>query len=168
MTDGLTVPRDDDVALMHARLGPWSLGLHIHYHYTSSATLNRDKLEAEAEIAPRNVAVLFKPRRDALNSSRRDNKNTPARSEYRHADRPAVRINGKTAFGTLPHVQIKFDPNIDLAATQGPPWAGTARHHAQCCGWRTVISTHCHSKRADEYGFCLKLNLRQVRAFNPQ
>jgi hypothetical protein len=103
MTDGLTVPSNDGVALVYARLGSWSLRLHVHYHYTSSATLNRDKLEAEAKIAPRDVAVLLKPRRDALNSSRRDNKDSPARSEHRHADRPASRINGETAFGTLPH-----------------------------------------------------------------
>jgi hypothetical protein len=168
MPDGLTIPSNYSVALVHARLGCWSLRLHVHYHYTSSATLNRDKLEAEAEIASRDVAVLLNPCRNALNSSRRDNEDTPARTEHRHADRPAGRINGKTAFSTLPHAQIEFDPSIDLAATQGPPWACTARHHAQCCSRRAVIGTHCYSERADEYWFCLKLNWRQVRAFNTQ
>ena len=61
--------------------------------------------------------MLLKSRRDTLNSSRWDNEDTPARSEHCHADRPAARINGKTAFRTLPHAQIKFDPSIDLAAT---------------------------------------------------
>jgi hypothetical protein len=143
MTDGLTVPSNDDVALMHARLGSRSLRLHVHYHYASSATLNRDKLEAKAEIAPRDVAVLLKSRGDTLNSSRWDNEDTPAWSEYRHADRPACRINRKTAFGTPPHAQIKFDPSIDLAATQGPPRANTTRDHAHSCSWRTVFSTDC-------------------------
>src|SRR5215470_5386479 len=100
MTDGLAVPANDDVALVHARLGSWSLRLHVHYHYTSSATLDGDKLEAEAEVAPRDVTVLFKSRRDTLNSSRRDNEDTAVRSENRHANRPACPINGETAFGT--------------------------------------------------------------------
>src|SRR5262249_36138224 len=117
MTDGLTVPADDNVALVHARLGSRSLRLDLHYHDTSSAALDRDKLETEAEIAPRDVAVLLKPRRDTLNSSRRDNEDPAARSEHRHADRPACRVNGKAPFGTLPHTQIKFDPRIDLTAT---------------------------------------------------
>src|SRR5262245_63670433 len=106
MTDGLTVPANDDVALVHARLGSRSLRLHVHYHHTSSATLDGDKLEAEAEIAPRDVAVLLKSRPDTLNSSRRDNDDTAARSENRHADRPARRLNGNTSFRTLPHAQI--------------------------------------------------------------
>jgi hypothetical protein len=119
------------------------LRLYVHYHYTSSATLDGDKLEAEAEIAPRDVAVLLKSRRDTLNSSRRDNEDTAARSENRHADRPARPINGETAFRTLPHAQIKFDSSVDLTATQRPPRADTTGHHAQCCGWRTVFSSHC-------------------------
>ena len=82
------------VTLVHARLGSWSLRLHVHYHYTSSATLNRDKLEAEAEIAPRDVAVLLKPRRDTLNSSRR---------ESRPASRAAARV--PSAAMLLPHHQ---------------------------------------------------------------
>jgi hypothetical protein len=117
MTDGLTVPSDDNVALVHARLGAWSLRVDVHYHYTSSATLNCNKLEADAEIASRNVPVLLKPRRNTLNSSRWDHEDAPARSENRHADRPAGRINGNTAFRIPPHAQIKFDPSIDLAAT---------------------------------------------------
>jgi hypothetical protein len=149
MTDGLTVPSNDDVALVHARLGSWSLRLHVHYHYASSATLNRDKLEAKAEIAPRDVAVLLKSRGDMLNSSRWDNEDTPPRSEHRHADRPARRINSETAFRTLPHAQIKFDPGTDLTATQRPPRADTTRDHAQCCGWSAVISTHCYGESAD-------------------
>jgi hypothetical protein len=130
MTDRLTVPANDDVALVHGRLGAWSLRVDVHYHYTSSATLNRYKLEAEAQIAPRDVPVLLKPRRNTLNSSRWDNKDASAGSENRHADRPAGRIKGNTAFRTPPHAQFKFDPRIDLAAAQGPPWAGAAGHHA--------------------------------------
>jgi hypothetical protein len=143
MTDGLTVPSNDNVALVHARLGSWSLRLHVHYHYASSATLNRDKLEAKAEIAPRDVAVLLKSRGDTINSSRGDNEDTPSRSEHRHADRPARRINSETAFRTLPHTQIKFDPGIDLTATQRPPRADTTRDYAHSCSWRTVFSTDC-------------------------
>src|SRR6516165_8584009 len=110
MTDGLTVPANDDVALMHARLGSWSLKLHVHYHYTSSATLDGDKLEAEAEIAPRDVAVLLKSRRDTLNSSRRDNEDTAARSENRHADCPSRPINGETALHSAACAdQVRFE-----------------------------------------------------------
>jgi hypothetical protein len=116
MTDGLTVPGNDDIALVHARLGSWSLRLDLHRHYTSSAALDGDKLEAEAEITPRNVPVLLKSCRDTLNSSRRDNEDSAPRSEHRHADRPACRVNGKTAFRIPPHAQIKFDPSIDLAS----------------------------------------------------
>ena len=57
-------------------------------------------LEAETEIASRDVAVLLKSHRDTLNSTRRDNEDTAARSENRHADRPARPINGETAFRT--------------------------------------------------------------------
>src|SRR6516225_93974 len=121
MSDGLTVPGNDDVALVHARFCSWPLRLQVHYHYTSSAALNRDKLEAEAEIAPRYVAVLLKSRADALNSGRRDNEDTLPRSEHRHAYRPARRINSETAFRTPPHTQIKFDPSVDLTAAQRPP-----------------------------------------------
>jgi hypothetical protein len=117
MTDGLTVPSDNNVALVHARLCAWSLRVDVHYHYTSSATLNCNKLEADAEIAPRNVSVLLKPRRNTLNSSRWDHEDAPTRSENRHADRPPSRINRNTAFRIPPHAQIKFDPSIDLAAT---------------------------------------------------
>jgi hypothetical protein len=117
VTDRLTIPGDDDVALVHARLGCWSLRLDLHYHDTSSAALDRHKLEAEAEIAPRDVPVLLKSRCNALNGSRWDNEDSAARSEHRHAYRPAGRVNGKTPFRTLPHAQIKFDPSIDLAAT---------------------------------------------------
>jgi hypothetical protein len=143
MTDGLTVPANDDVALVHARLGSWSLRLHVHYHYTSSATLDGDKLEAEAEIASRDLAVLLKSSRDTLNSSRRDNEDTAARSENGHADRPARPINGETAFRTLPHAQIKFDSSVDLTATQRPPRADTTGHHAHSCSWRTVFGAYC-------------------------
>jgi hypothetical protein len=119
------------------------LRLHVHYHYTSSATLDGDKLEAEAEIAPRDVPMLLKSRGDTLNSSRRDNEDTPPRSEHRHADRSTRRINSGTAFGTLPHPQIKFDPSVDLTAAQRPPRADTTRDHAHSCSWRTVFSTDC-------------------------
>jgi hypothetical protein len=61
--------------------------------------------------------MLLEPRRNTLNSSRWDNEDAPARSENRHADRPAGRINGNTAFRPPRHAQIKFDPSIDLAAT---------------------------------------------------
>jgi hypothetical protein len=117
MTDGLTVPADDSVALVHARLGSGSLSLDLHYHDTSSAALDRDLLETEAEIPSRDVAVLLKPRRDTLNSNRWDNEDPAARSEHCHANRTACRVNGKAAFGTLPHAQIKFDPSTDLTAT---------------------------------------------------
>src|SRR5262249_59280093 len=43
MTERFTVPANNDVALVHACLGAWSLRLHVHYHYTSSAALNGDK-----------------------------------------------------------------------------------------------------------------------------
>ena len=117
VADGLIIPGDDDVALVYTRLGAWSLRLDIHYHYTSFAALNCDMLETEAEIATRDVAVFLKSRRDTLNSSRRDNEDTPARSEHCHADCRAACVNSKTAFSTLPHAQIKFDPSIDFTAT---------------------------------------------------
>jgi hypothetical protein len=51
MTDWLTIPGDDDVALIHARLGSWSSRLDLHHHHTASALLDHDKLEAETKIA---------------------------------------------------------------------------------------------------------------------
>jgi hypothetical protein len=118
VADGFTIPRNDDVALVHSRFGSWSFGFDVHDHYTSSAALDRDKLETEAKIAPRYVAVLLKPRRNTLNSGRRDNEHSPVRPEHRHADRPTRRINCETAFRTLPYAQIKFDPSVDLTAAQ--------------------------------------------------
>jgi hypothetical protein len=144
------------------------LRLHIHYHQTSSTALSGDQLEAEAEMASQDATVLLKACRDTLNSSRRDDEDTPARSEYRHADRPAGRINGNTAFRAPSHAQIEFDPSIDLAATQGPPRAGTAGYHSQCCGWPTVFSPDCDRERADRHGLCVKRNRRQVGTINPQ
>jgi hypothetical protein len=117
MTNRFAIPGGDDVALVHTRLGSWSLRLDLHHHHASSTALDRDKLEAEAEIASRDVAVFLKPRRDALNRGGRYHEDAPARSENRHANRSARRLNGKTAFRTLPHAQIKFDPSIDRAAT---------------------------------------------------
>ena len=73
-------------------------------------------MEAKAEIAPRDVPVLLKPRRDTFNGSRRDHEDALARPEYCHAHCPACRINGKTAFCTLAHAQIKLDASIDLSA----------------------------------------------------
>jgi hypothetical protein len=137
----LTIPRDNDVALLHACLGSRPLRIDVHHHHTSSTTLDGDKLKAEAEIAPWDMSVLFKARRDTLNSSGRDHEDAPARPEHRHANRMARRINGKTAFGTPSHTEIKFDPSIDLAATQGIPGAGATGYHAKRRRWRTVFST---------------------------
>jgi hypothetical protein len=168
VSDGLTVPGNNDVALVHASFCSWSLRLQVHYHYTSFATPNRDKLEAEPEIAPRDVPMLLKPCGDTLSSSRRYNEDTPPRSEHRHADRPTRRINSETAFGTLPHAQIKFDPSVDLTATQRPPRADTTRDYAHSCSGRTIFSTNCQSERADGHRFCLKWYWRQIGAINPQ
>jgi hypothetical protein len=44
MTDRLTVPGDDDVALQHPRLGSWSLRFDLHHHHASSTILDADKL----------------------------------------------------------------------------------------------------------------------------
>src|SRR5262249_46396726 len=119
------------------------------------AALDGDKLEAKTEVAPRDVAVLLKSCCDTLNSSRRDNEDTPARPEHRHADRPAHRINSETAFRSLPHAQLKFDPGLDLTATQRPPRADTTRDDAHSCSWRTIFSTNCQSERADGHRFCI-------------
>jgi hypothetical protein len=117
VTDRLAIPGDDDVALVHAGLGSWSLRLDFHHHHASSALLERDKLEAEPQITPRDVSAFLKPRCDTLNGSRRNYKDETARPEHRHANRLARRLNSKTAFRTSPHAQIKFDPSVDLAAT---------------------------------------------------
>jgi hypothetical protein len=151
VTDRLAIPGDDDVALVHAGLGSWSLRLDFHHHHASSAILDGDKLEAEAQITPRDVSVFLKPRCDTLNGSRRNYEDATARSEHRHANRSARRLNGKTAFRTPPHAQIKFDPSVDLTATQGPPRAGAAGNYAKCRDWRTVFSTHCYSECTDRY-----------------
>jgi hypothetical protein len=149
MADRFTIPAHNDVALVHACLGSWPSRLDVHHHHASSTTLDRDKLKTEAEIAARNMSILLQPRCNTLNSRGRNDENAPARSENRHANRPACRIDGKTTFGALPHTQIKFDPRIDLAPTQGVPGAGTARHHAKRGGWRAIFSTHCYSERAN-------------------
>jgi hypothetical protein len=120
MTNGPTVPCDDDIALVHACLGSWPLRLDLHHHDTPCAALDRNKLEAEAEIAPRDVPVLLKARCDTLNSGRWNHQHSSARSEHCHADRPTRRVNGKAAFRILPHAQIKFD-----RALISPP----RRHH---------------------------------------
>jgi hypothetical protein len=117
MTNWLSIPGDDDVALMHARLGPWPFRIDAHHHHASSTSLRRDKLEAETEIAARNMAVFLKPRRDTFNGGGRDHEDAPARSEHRHANRAARSLNGETTFGTPPHAKIKFDPSIDLTAS---------------------------------------------------
>jgi len=140
--DGLTIPGDDNVTLVHSRLGSWSLRLDVHYHYTSSAALDCDKPEAETEITPRDVPVFLKSGCDSLNSSRRDHEDSPARSEHCHANCPACRVNCEATFRALSHPQIKFDSSIDLTPTQRPPWTGTARHHPKSCGWRAIFSSH--------------------------
>jgi hypothetical protein len=66
------IPGNDDVALVNARLGRWSLRLDFHHHHASSPALDRDELEAEAEIATRDVSVFLKPCGDTLNGSRRN------------------------------------------------------------------------------------------------
>src|SRR5260370_35837338 len=111
------MPGDDNVALVHSWLSSGSLRLDVHHHHASFTTLDRDKLEAEAEIAPRDVSVFLKPRRDTLNGDGRDHEDAPARSKHRHPNRPTRRLNGETAFRTLPPCQLKFDPSIDLAPT---------------------------------------------------
>ena len=168
MMDGLTVPGDDDIPLVHARLGSWSFRLDLHHHDTSCATFDHDKLEAKSEITPRDVPVLLKSRCDTLNGSRRDHKDASARPEHCHADYPTDRVNGKPAFRTLPHAQIKLDPSLDLTTSEGRPWAGTAGHHAKCSGWRTSFRAHCYSNGADRYGLCLKTNRWQLGAINAQ
>ena len=149
VADRLTIPADNDVALVDACLSSRPLRIVVHHHYASSTTLDGDKLEAEAEVASWDVSVLLKPRRDTLDSSGRNDEDAPAWSEHRHANRSARRINGKTAFGGVPHTQIKFDPSIDLAATQGMPGTGAAGHHAKRGRWRTVFSTYRNCERAD-------------------
>jgi hypothetical protein len=143
MANRLTIQSDNDVAPMYACLGSWPLRIDVHHHHTSSTTLDRDKLKAEPKIAPRDMSVLLKPRRDTLNSIGRNHEDPPARSKHRHTNRSARRIDGKTAFGTPSHTEIKFDPSIDLAATQGIPGAGATGHHAKRRRWRTVFSTNC-------------------------
>jgi hypothetical protein len=117
MPDRLTIPGDDDVTLVHSRLGSRSLRLDVHYHYTSSAALDCDKSEAETEITPRDVPVFLKSRCDSLNSSGRNHEDSPAWSEHCHANRLACRVNCETTFRTLSHAQIKFDSRIDLTTT---------------------------------------------------
>jgi hypothetical protein len=115
MTDRLTVPADDNIALLHARLGSWSLRFDLHHHDASSTAFDGDKLKAEAKVAPRDMSILLKPRRDALDGSRRNDKDAAARSIHRHAKSPTGCVNGKTTFGTPAHAQIKLDPRVDLA-----------------------------------------------------
>jgi hypothetical protein len=38
-----------------------------------------------------------------------------------HANRPAGCLEDKTAFRAPPQAQIKLDPSVDVAATQGAP-----------------------------------------------
>jgi hypothetical protein len=162
MTDRLTVPGDDDVALVHTSLGSWSLRFDVHDHHASSTALDRDQLEADTEITPRDVSIFLKPRRDTLNGGGRDHKDAPARSEHCHTHHPALRTNGKTAFGTLPHAEIKFvsPPRKDHqepalrdttpnAAVGAPSSAPTARTRAPT-------------------GLCLKPNRRYVGAIDAQ
>src|SRR5262245_52215606 len=123
MPDRLAVPVDDDVALVDARRGSWSPWVDIHHHGARSAALDGHEPEAEAEIAARDAPVALQPRRDTHNGSGRYDKHAPARSEYRHADRPAGCLEGETAFGTPPQAQIKLDASVYLAAAQGAPGA---------------------------------------------
>jgi hypothetical protein len=51
-------------------------------------------------------------------------------------------------FGPSPQTQIKLDPGLDLAATQGLPGSGSAGYDADRDGWRTILGAHCHSERA--------------------
>ena len=36
--------------------------------------------------------------------------------KYRHTNRPAGWVDGKTAFGTPPQAQVKLDPSVDRSA----------------------------------------------------
>jgi hypothetical protein len=168
MADWLTIPADNDVALMHACLGSRPLRIDVHHHHTSSTTLNGDKLKTEAKIAARDMSILLQPRRDTLNSSGRNYEDAPAWSKHCHAKRSARRINGKTAFGTPSHTDIKFDPSIDLAATQGIPGADATGHHAKRRRRRTVFSTDRNCKRANSDRWRLQLKGRYLGATDAQ
>jgi hypothetical protein len=168
MADWLTIPADNDVALVNACLSSWAFGIDVHHHHATSTTLDGDKLKAEAEVAPRDVSVLLKPCRDTLDSSGRNNEDALARSKHCHANRMARRINGKTAFGTSSHTDIKFDASIDLATTQGIPGADATGHHAKRRRWRTVFSTNRNCKRANSDGRRLQLKVRYVGATDAQ
>ena len=106
------------------------------------------ELEAEAEIAARDAPVALKLRRDPFDRGRWNDEHTPTRPENRHADRPASRIERETAFGAPPQAQIKLDPGVDLAATQGSPGSAGAGHHADRDGRRTILGAHRYGERA--------------------
>jgi hypothetical protein len=112
--------------------------------------------------------VALQPCCDARNSGRRYDKNAPTGSEHRHANRSAAWLEDRTAFGTPPQAQVKLDPGIDLAATQGAPGAFRARNYAERGGRSTVLGTYCDDKRTDSDGRCLKRNRLQVGTVNPQ
>ena len=73
-----------------------------------------------------------------------------------HADRPAGWVDGETAFGTPLQAQIKLDPSVDLAATQGAPGAGRAGHYAERGGRRAILGTHRYGERLRQ-STCLSL-----------
>src|SRR5438105_8122961 len=77
-------------------------------------------------------------------------------------------VFGSLVFGTPPQAQVKLDPGIDLAATQGAPGAFRARNYAERGGRSTVLGTYCDDKRTDSDGRCLKRNRLQVGTVNPQ
>jgi hypothetical protein len=98
-----------------------ALRVDAHRHGARFAVRNRDRLEAEADIAARNAPVALQLRRDTFDRGGWDDEHPPTRPENRRADRLANRIQREGAFGAPPQAQIKLDPGLDLAAAQRSP-----------------------------------------------
>src|SRR5712691_6071454 len=107
MPDRLAVPGDNDVPLVDACRSARTLWVDAHHHGARFvAALDRDRLEAEPEIAARDAPVALELRRDAFDRGRWDDEHAPTRPKNRHADRPAGRIEREAAFGVSPQTQI--------------------------------------------------------------
>ena len=70
MADGLTIPRDDSVALMKTGGRARSLSVNAHDHSTPSvASLDRDWLQADPKVSARDAAMALELRRDTFDGS---------------------------------------------------------------------------------------------------
>src|SRR5262249_26814219 len=130
--DRLAIPSLDDVALTEAGLRAWPFCIDAHHHRTHAAfAIEPHRLQAEAEIAARDLAVGFELCRDTRERGRRDYEHAPALTENDHAEHVACGVQRDAAFGVTAEREVKLHPRVDLPAPHRPPGWTRGRDHPQ-------------------------------------